>query len=631
MADLPPLPPGFTLDQPDSNLPPLPPGFTLDAQPKRFGTGRSFDSTDQGLVPSNSQAARNAIAPDGGPLRQVALHARAAAEGVVGTLASPIDLNPAGMIRNAISQKLGLPDMTITGLMNRGLNAAGAYSPETPGEQMGTAVTRGVAGALTGGGLANGAQLAASQLPNMIRTALSGATGAGASELARQKGYGSGVQILAGLAGGLAPAAIEEGARLAGRTAMNVVAPMTKSGQEAIAGRVMANQATDTQAAAANLQKAQEIVPGSARNTGEASQDVGLLALEKGLRSRNPAAFGQRISEQNAARQDALASVAGTPEDIQVMQVARNAETSPMREMALDAGKGVVPASTQSIVDSIDSVLASPIGKRDIPSAALNWVKGKIQGESDPANLYAVRQDIGDALAGKLGGDQAKFRLARKELMDVRSQLDDAIEQAAPGFKAYLQRYSEFSQPIDQLKVMQEIQRRAQLTSADVTTGQNFMGSANFSRALDSALAKNGNRLTEAQIEKLNAIKTDLQYGQAINSPLIKAPGSDTFQNLSIAQAIGAGGKALPGPLRVILKPLEWLYKAGGSDQGINDALTRAMLDPKLASQMLLRATPQRMAQFSERLKAAGIGATAGTLATQSAPSAVRNMPAEAR
>jgi hypothetical protein len=715
MADLPPLPEGFTLDQPqNSQLPPLPPGFTLDqaASPVRFGSGRSFDNTTNGLVPSNSQAARDAIAPDGGPLRQVALQGRAAAEGVIGTLAVPLDQSPAGMIRNALTQRIGLPDMSIMGLLNRGLNAAGAYNPETSGEQMGSAVTRGVTGALTGAGLSGSLSAA-----NAVRAGISGATGAGASELARQKGYGPGVQIIAGLAGGLAPTAIEETARLAGRTAANLAAPFTRAGQERIAGRVMTEQASDPATAVANLQAAQEIVPGSARNTGEASQDVGLLALEKGLRSRNSAEFGQRISEQNAARQNALAQLAGSPEDIQALQDARNLETTAMREGSFaeaqrarelqativdrfrskaaalqDKGKFdtylsqsqsrasepylAVPgmprvsgrfspnagraeeaasastdmgpiisqrqaemrsaqnelaqlnsngsASVEPVLSKIDSILASPIGKRDIPSSALQWVRGKLEGETDPARLYAVRQDIADALAGKLGGDAAKFRLARKELMDVRSSLDNAIEQSAPGFKAYLRRYSELSEPIDQLKVMQEIQQRAQLTAADVTTGQQILGSANFTRALDSALQKAGNRLTPDQIEQLNAIKTDLQYGQAINSPLVKAPGSDTYQNLSIAQAISAGGK-LSGPLKVILKPIEWLHKMAGTDSGVNEALTRAMLDPKLAALMLQRATPQRMAQFSERLKAAGIGATAGTLATQSAPSAAQN------
>jgi len=236
--------------------------------------------------------------------------------------------------------------------------------------------------------------------------------------------------------------------------------------------------------------------------------------------------------------------------------------------------------------------------------------------ETDPAKLYAVRQDVNDAIAGKLGGEQAKFRLAQGQLLQARGALDDSIEQAAPGFKAYLQRYSELSKPIDQMKAIQEIQRRAQLGSVDVTTGQNFMGPGKFGTALDTAIQKNGTKLTPDQIERLNAIRTDLQYGQAINSPLIKAPGSDTFQNLSIAQVIGNGGGGGHAILRALSKPFAWIYKLGPDDR-INEILTRAMLDPKLAAEMLKRATPSSVGAFSGRLRASTLGTAAGVNATQ--------------
>lgn len=38
MAEIPPLPPGFTLDQQPANIPPLPPGFTLDSQAEQPAT-----------------------------------------------------------------------------------------------------------------------------------------------------------------------------------------------------------------------------------------------------------------------------------------------------------------------------------------------------------------------------------------------------------------------------------------------------------------------------------------------------------------------------------------------------------------------------------------------------------------
>jgi hypothetical protein len=179
------------------------------------------------------------------------------------------------------------------------------------------------------------------------------------------------------------------------------------------------------------------------------------------------------------------------------------------------------------------------------------------------------------------------------------------------------------SKPIDQMKVIQEIQRRSQLSSADITTGQEFLGAGRFDAALKTALQKNAAKLTPDQIQRLKAIRTDLQYGQAINGPLVKAPGSDTFQNLSIAQVIGAGSKTAHPALRLLTKPLDWVYRIGGTDESINAILTDAMLDPKLAATMLQKATPKSVQSFSEALRIRSLqsGTAAALGSSQSAPS----------
>jgi hypothetical protein len=559
------------------------------------------------------------------PLRQTALVGRAAAEGVVDTLALPIDMQErlVAPLRNAIAKQLGIQlpdDFTVSGLLRKGLDAAGAYNPETEGEQMTSAVTRGVTGALTGGGLggiSGGAQIA--------RTALSGATAAGGSEYARQQGAGPGVQMLAGLAGGLAPAAVEGTARLASQTLRGAARPLTRGGQETIAAQIMQQNADDPAVAAANLNAANDIVPGSARTAGEASKDVGLLTIEKGLRSQNPEEFGRRISEQNSARQAELARLGGSPQDIAAAKSSRDAITAPMREGALS---GTQSTPIQRVHTRIDTILASPSGKRETISKAMQWAKEQIGDETDPASLYEIRKDLQLAQRGKLqpsnqnAPNASTLAQARSQLGDVISELDDAIETAAPGFKAYLERYRELSKPIDQMKVIQEIRRRAEITAADIKTGSQFIGNAPFSRALDSALQKGGDKLTRDQVQRLEAIRTDLHYAQAVNSPLVKAPGSDTFQNLSIAQVLGAGPSAAHPALRILAKPLSWLYKIAGTDTRVNEMLTDAMLDPKLSAKLLQRATPKSMNQFAAELRrsayASGLGATGSVAASMS-------------
>jgi len=672
--------------------------------------------------------------------RQIALGGRAAGEGVFGALSSVAENTPASMITRILTGRT--PQQLGTALTNRlfgthivapqsssqmlsdALTRAGAPTPSTPGEQLASAGIRGATGALALGGLGG-----VTGVPNAIRAGASGATGSLASEYARQQGAGPGGQTLAGLVGGFAPSALEEGARAAGRVASNIVSPLTRTGQENIAGRVLATQATDPQAAAANLDAAQPVIPNSPRNAGEASQDLGLLALEKGLRGRNPADFGQRISEQNAARQAELANVAGTPADLAAAIKNRSDVTGPMREQALgdanantikfqdladtienrfrskasalqDKGRfdtfesqnraatqdpytswglykprnnrvgegasasadmdpiiaqrqqelssaqtqleqlkasGASPLEISKVSNRIQGILQTPgLRASQVVQKALGGVRDKLgelaseNGTIDARDLYTVRKEIGSYIqtAAKESGNWDK-RLASGLQMDVQHSIDDAIEGAAPGFKAYLERYKEMSQPIDQMKVMQEIQKRSQLAgSADITTGQSFIGNAAFSRALDSAIQKSGQKLTPDQIERLNAIRTDLQYGQAINSPLIKAPGSDTFQNLSIAQAIGMGGNAAHPIAQVLTKPLAWVYKLAGTDKSVNDVLVHAMLDPKLASAMLKRATPASVGAFSGRLRAATLGVSGGLAGSRQQSTAP---PAEAQ
>jgi len=585
-------------------------------------------------------------------------------------------------------------------------------TPQGSGENLYSAAVRGATGAALGGGAAG---------VNALRAGASGAAGATASEGVRQAGGGPGSQIVAGIVGGALPSAAGSAARIGTQLVGNALRPVTQSGQQAVAARVLQSQARDPALAAQNLENATEVVPGSARTMGEASKDTGLLAVEKGLRGRYTADFGDRLSEQNAARQAALQGIAGNEADVTAAEAARTAETKPMREQALTsandntiraqtltsdienrfkskasalqdkgrfdtllsqstarAGKpyvavsgepsvsgryspyqgraeeaasastdtapiiaqrqaelesaqkqlaqlkasGSSPLEISQVTNKINGILRTPgLRASQVVTKALSAVGDKINsladenGVIDARDLYTVRKELGNYVeqAAKDSSSWDK-RLSAGLQIDLQHSIDNAIENAAPGFKAYLQRYSDLSKPIDQMKVMQEIERRANLTSSDVRTGQPFMGSAGFSRALDNALAEG--KLTSGQITQLKAIKTDLQYGQAINSPLIKAPGSDTYQNLSIAQVLGAGPNPANAALRIVSKPLEWLYKASGSDTRINDLLRDAALDPKFAAALLRRATPQSTYQLSEALKrmavSGGLGGAAG-------------------
>lgn len=611
-----------------------------------FDSQEQLDAVVNDLVGQSKPTTQPSM--EGDVSRNVALAGRATGQGVANTFLTAgqgiSDIATGGQAIDAMlkaatgknrlqheiadfNQRFGtkIPEVeSLSQLLSAGLTAAGAPTPETNKEKLASAAIEGTSSALTGGALGG-----VSGVPNAARAAVSGASGGMASEFARQKGVGPIGQFLAGLAGGIAPSAIEGGARAllrAGQATADLAKPLTRAGQEEIAGNVLATNATDPQAAAQNLKAAQPRVLGSEPTSGPASQDIGLLAVEKGLRSKAPADFGVRNSEQNLARQTALDRIAGTPADITAAKATRDAATAPMRNAALNSGNA---ADITPVQQTIDSILASPSGKRQTISSTMEWVKQQLGDNTDPASLYEIRKDLQLASQGKLqpssqnAPNASTLAQARGELGKVVSALDDSIEQAAPGFKAYLSRYKQLSQPIDQMKVLQQIQTRSALASgADITTGRDFLSPAKFGRELQKAIQP-GTKLSQPQIDTLNAIKTDLDYGAAINSPLVKAPGSDTFQNLSIANAIGAGAAKgnLHPALQALTKPLKWLYK--GPDDQITQILTQAMLDPKLATRLLEKANVQTVTSFSNQLRSmmgAYLTGTTTAVASKSPP-----------
>ena len=122
-------------------------------------------------------------------LRQAALTGRSAAEGVVGALALPNtiqnwEFNKLKAASNSVfGTNFDANRPNLTQQFSDGLARLGAYTPDSAGEQMSSAVTKGVTGALTGAGA-----LGLGGLANAVRAGSSGATSAAASEGARQIG-----------------------------------------------------------------------------------------------------------------------------------------------------------------------------------------------------------------------------------------------------------------------------------------------------------------------------------------------------------------------------------------------------------------------------------------------------------
>lgn len=382
-----------------------------------------------------------------------------------------------------------------------------------------------------------------------------------------------------------------------------MVSPFTNRGQEKIVGGALRRMASDPDEAVRRMSGSQQIVPGSAPTAAEASRDVGLLNAQRTIAARNPAPFAQRQAAQNAARAKLLDSVSGDRKTIEAVEAARDAAAVPLIEEAKVTGAAV---NSQPIIDKINAILKTGAGKRDAVAGALTSVRDKLKNgdvlEDTFDGVYGVRKHIGDLMSGKVGGDKSAAVLARKELMDVREVMDDALSKSYPRFREYLNLYKEGSKSIDRLEVLQGIGSKVRAAGTDIS-GENLITQGRWFSAVTKNKEELAGILTKKQMGALEAIGKDLDRGALVNTAG-KAVGSNTYQNLSTANVIGAAlnGKGIEHPIiNTMTRPLRWVYKI--PDEKMEQLLVDAMMDPKMASLLMSKATPQRVAAASKQLR----------------------------
>lgn len=562
-------------------------------------------------------------------VRQLGLSVRAPIMGatqLAGVVADPI----ANILNTLTGRQLATPP---TQTVERLLERVGLPTPETPQER----VTQDIAGALTGAAgtmrlgtqLARGAaspvtrgvgELLASRPDIQAAAATGGALGAG---MAREEGLGPEAQLGAALIGSIAPG-MPVAARAPAQVARATVQPFTQEGQQVIAGNILRRFATLPEESAARMGIAPEYVPGSVPTMAEASGDPGLLALQSVLgKTFDPTnLFGQRIAQQNIARQEALTKIAGEgPEAIVAAETARTAATKPMRVESFLAQKEFGPLSydaTNPVKTAIADVLRGETGAQEPVEKSMQWLVGRLNriesgAQLTPERLYSLRKDINQAIAGKFNQENPALRLASGELAQIRGVLDEVIEQSAPGFKDYLAKYTELSQPVSSRTMLQEIRDASRVAAPDISTGQTvpILSQAALRRNVVARAEELGKTLTEEQAKVLDNVLRDLDRFAGQTSQVARRPGSDTFRNFSVANLIGSmfsEAMANTATVKGLSMPLNILYKI--PDERVSQLLVEAALDPKFASMLMKQATQKNVEPVARALvkKAQEIG-----------------------
>ena len=391
----------------------------------------------------------------------------------------------------------------------------------------------------------------------------------------------------------------------------SLVQPFTQQGREVMVGNVLRNVATDPERAIANLQAARPTVPGVQLTTAAGARDPGLAGLESPLRSAtfDPSnLFAARLSANQQALMDAYQRTAGRPGSIPYAEAKRASITAPMREQAF---LNAPPVSVEPVAAAIQAITSNPATQRQTVDQAMKYVADLLAkrvdpetGTIDPMALYGVRKDITDAMAGKLSGDLANLRLARGQLADLLPVIDRTIESGAPGFSKYMEQFAKSSKPIDQMELLQAIQSKVTTGQPNIMTGEPVLAAAALRRQLAAKREELGTDLSPAAQRNIDNIINEINRGQAATAPGVRAPGSNTFQNLSMGNLIGrvfSESMADNTTLRTMTRPLDWLYKL--PDQQVQRLLVEAMLDPQLAASMMSKANMMKVEPLAKSLR----------------------------
>lgn len=593
---------------------------SLSDETLRMLSGEKPKLNPSELIPSVREQAMKAFpSPDYSDIgRQLGLTARA---GVTGAMALPNIVGDAlNTLINTIAGRQVLPSASQS--TANLLTMAGVPEPKTPTERVVQDVSQAMAGVASPAAVAKqlSPRMAEFFLGSPVAQTAAAVGGASAGGLARESDIGPAGQVAASLLGATAPASAS-GAQAVGRAVRETVRPFTPEGREVIVGNVLRSLAREPEQAIKAAEAYTPSIPGYTPTTAQATRDIGLISAETPIRSM--ATMGQFEAQASAANQARLKILDQMAKDKDALTAAiqkRDEVTTPLREQAFAKPFDAETFNTsvyQNVLGKIDNILQSDAGARKTVQNAMNFAKSTVEnGLGSPARLYEARKDLRDAAQGLLDREGSAYSLAKKQLEEVIRAVDDAIETGAPGYRDYLQKYAQSSRGIERLEAAQQFRGKVLTTTPDpMRVGDFMISQPSFTRAIRAAEKETD--LSKTQLAVLKRVADDLDSG--VLNRAGRVPGSDTFKNLSTANVIGGIiGKQMfgevPSGVNKMVAPLNWLFN--GTDDQIRELLVNAMLDPKLAADMMKKANVMTIEPLSKELKrralAAGYGASFG-------------------
>lgn len=467
--------------------------------------------------------------------------------------------DPENVIANTLEERIargvgeGVGSMIVpamgVGVLNRaGVLSKGAQEAVTPFVGEANSVGQVAANAAIGG-VAGGVGTATGDI----------AAGAGGEQF-RPLGEFAG-NMLGGIAGAgvaMAPRAVSEGSRMAADRLLP-----TRASQERAAGAVIRDAATDPYAVRDALEQgATEIIPGSQPTTFQATGDIGLGALERGVATKDQAAFQQRAAEQNIARREALGSIqpGGYPEAVSQALRQQLESIDQMTAQAVNDATSRAVQGTRAMGGDLPPD-AYGAALRDIERPIVQQAETDAQAAARAMGGLDEREFYGASLRNKLADAREVAKAqenALHEAVDPEGRLTLPAEETTREARGLMASMPKSSRPFDE-------EEAAILSVANGYGGQVVPYrelAALRSRVRDAAWDELNNKGRSVRWGRLarvqSAIERDLETAvlrQAENEAQGLATGAVDLEDtlLGRVQAVATGGSGdWPGPVPVV-------------------------------------------------------------------------------
>jgi hypothetical protein len=391
------------------------------------------------------------------------------------------------------------------------------------------------------------------------------------------------------------------------------------------------------------LRNAKEVLPGSPATAaevlvGEGFKGTQFPAMQQNLLRKYASTDAEALAaQQRAAQQGAIASIGGTPAELEAAVAARSAAATASYRKAL-----------QPLVESdptFQTLLETPAMQKAIPAAAeraSNRQRNFRMGEDIPAyetpssvvgpngeplmrqvpaefaqypgqSLQDIKISLDSMLESKSYGPAANpTSLSKSQLADIKNVRDQFVswmESKLPDYKGARQQFAKASEGINVRQVGQQLEKS--LTSP---LNENVTRAGQFAQAVENAPSTIKKATGDARYSTLSDI---FETGDSLKVARVLEDLSRTAEyqrlaRLGRSEALGAASAAelpkAPNTLGLVRTVASRLLNAleGKINESTALAIAKASLDPKLMAAMLEKAAAQakRTKEISGNIRA---------------------------